>query len=445
VGERDGNIHLIEDVAGTDHLDPFFTLYGHCEEVRWAKIDWGVSDHFGVRTMNMATTAADGESLVWSFDANMRADLKEEEKGKEEISKQMTIIKRDRRDKALAEGQEVYPTMLQGDVRGRTMAYRYPTPRDGICAITGSPQGCLHFWKEKSKAEQEAEDAEESSLADNFHYLKESAKVKDGHDDAISVIQADFELNVAVTGSIDGAMKVWRFDHKTNLVTCQETMKGHKGSVRAIVADIPRRLAVSGGSEETILLWHLGRKYYGYAKHGGLSTDAYEQADRIRRSSRRASAAEDSRRQSLGMMSVASSINNSRNVSKMAPSDTSREVTPNLDGSREPLGELEAPGGAVRELLANFAIGRAAAVTRGGSLCIWDLEHLKRLAYFPGKAGAVYAVQLGSEQVRTNSEGSQRSDRNIMTPIVSQKPSGLPQVDMIASRSGLEGWWRSLY
>lgn len=58
------------------------------------------------------------------------------------------------------------------------------------------------------------------------------------------------------------------------------------------------------------------------------------------------------------------------------------------------LGVLEVPG-SVRESLACFACGRGSVVTRDGSLLLYDLERLQRLACLEGTASALFAVQLG--------------------------------------------------
>ena len=58
----------------------------------------------------------------------------------------------------------------------------------------------------------------------------------------------------AVSGSLDGTLKVW--DLGTG--TCTATMTGHTGYVLCVAATPDGRHALSGGNDHTLKVWDLG-------------------------------------------------------------------------------------------------------------------------------------------------------------------------------------------
>lgn len=249
------------------------------------------------------------------------------------------------------------------------MDFRPSRKPNGVCAVTGSSDGPVHLWAEPAAAEKDKREQP---------YLVEKNKL-DGHTDQVSVVHADFDTEFAVSGSLDGSLRVWSIGG--HYCSCQAHLEGHRSSVRALVADIPNGLAVSGGADESLRVWCVntdsGSSFLIGMNARGRSTSRPPSAG--------ARSAVSSSRNSHGSQPPPASPPRSGPGSPPAsdgvPSELALVEPPAEDstlcdgiftgdeGGARLLGELEAPGGAVRELAANFAIGRATAVLRGGRLC----------------------------------------------------------------------------
>lgn len=175
-----------------------------------------------------------------------------------------------------------------------------------------------------------------TAMVDGRNELMEaSGGALPGHSDQVTAVCADSGLGIAVSASLDRTLRVWGKSIESSgpdMVT-HSICRGHEGSVRVLSADLHRGRMASGSMDETVRIWSIQANpvAFGSAPEPG-----------------------------------------------------------------ECLGTLALPEGrgSPQELLACFASGQAAAVSRSGDMLLWDLERMQRVAHVGGHRDAVFAVQL---------------------------------------------------
>ncbi|CAK0800728.1 unnamed protein product [Prorocentrum cordatum] len=174
-----------------------------------------------------------------------------------------------------------------------------------------------------------------TTMVDGRNELAEASPPLLGHSDQVTAVCADSGLGVVVSASLDRTLRVWGRSMESSgpARLRRRICQGHTGSIRVLSADLHRGRAASGSMDETVRIWSLQANPVGF------------------------------------------------------------------NSSAEPgecLGTLALPAGrgSPQELLACFASGQAAAVSRSGDLLLWDLERMQRVAHVGGHRGCVFAVQL---------------------------------------------------
>ena len=79
------------------------------------------------------------------------------------------------------------------------------------------------------------------------------AQSLEGHGHVVTAVAADFEKELALSGSRDGTVKLWSLRNGSLL----RTLEGHDSSVYAVAADFEKELALSGSADQTLKLWSL--------------------------------------------------------------------------------------------------------------------------------------------------------------------------------------------
>ena len=223
---------------------------------------------------------------------------------------------------------------------------------DGQRAVSGSLDGTLKVWDLESGKE---------------------LQTLSGHRVIVQVVAVTPDGQRAVSGSLDGTLKVWDLESGKEL----QTLFGHRGDVGAVAVTPDGQRAVSGSSDGTLKVWDLesGKELQTLSGHRGPVGAVAVTPD--------------------GQRAVSGSSDGTLKVWDL---ESGKELQ-TLSGHRGDVGAVAVtPDGQ-----------RAVSGSSDGTLKVWDLESGKELQTLSGHQGNVYAVAVtrdGQRAVSGSSDGT---------------------------------------